>query len=72
MSGNRKFGFARGNRGGFKPQPWWCAACDKLHAGTRFRNGTLDGRSLCDRAYNRELLARSGLPAAMSSGILTE
>jgi len=58
MGGNRKHGFRRGNRGGFKPSPWFCDACQKLHEARRSRNGTLDGRSLCDRGYYRELAAR--------------
>lgn len=60
MAGNRKHGFRRGNGGGFKPQPWFCDGCGKLHAGTRERWGTLDGRSLCARLYDRELSARNG------------
>ncbi len=54
MGGNRKHGYRRGNRGGFKGEPWFCDGCKKLHVYTRFRNGTLDGCSLCDRRYNRE------------------
>jgi len=58
MAGNRKHGFLRGNRGGSKPSPWFCDACQKQHSGSRSRNGTLDGRSLCDSAYYREANAR--------------
>jgi hypothetical protein len=58
MSGNRKHGFLRGNRGGFKPVPWFCDGCHKFHPGRRMRKGTLDGRSLCDRRYFRELALR--------------
>jgi len=71
MGGNRRHGYARGNGGGAKPEPWFCDACQKQHAGRRSRNGTLDGRSLCDRAYykqaNAKLAAdrkRAALPAA--------
>lgn len=58
MGGNRKHGFLRGNRGGVKPDPWFCDACQKKHEARRSRNGTLDGRSLCDRAYYREASAK--------------
>ena len=59
MSGNRKFGFRRGNGGGFKPQPWFCSGCSKLHRGSQERNGTLDGRTLCDSKYNADLEQRT-------------
>ncbi len=51
MSGNRKYGYARGNRGGFKPQPWQCTGCGKDHPGARMRNRALDGHDYCDRTY---------------------
>ena len=54
MGGNRKYGYRRSNRGGFRGEPWFCHGCNRLHPYSRFRNGTLDGRSLCDRSYNRE------------------
>jgi hypothetical protein len=66
MGGNRKHGFMRGNRGGFKPVSWYCDGCGKFHAGTRSRNGTLDGRSLCDRLYYREVNARLEAEAGRS------
>jgi hypothetical protein len=54
MAGNRKHGFMRGNQGGFKPSKWLCDECGKLHAPYQTRNVTLDGRSLCDRAYFKD------------------
>lgn len=54
MGGNRKHGYRRGNRGGCKPEAWYCDGCKKIHAGRRSRNGTIDGRSLCDREYWKE------------------
>lgn len=61
MSGNRKHGFARGNRGGFKPQPWHCDGCGKDHAARTMRNRALDGKDYCDRTYlaGREAIARA-------------
>jgi hypothetical protein len=53
--GNRKYGFRRGNGGGFKAQPWFCDGCQKQHPGNTPRNGTLDGRSLCDRQDAKEM-----------------
>lgn len=58
MGGNRKHGFLRGNRGGVKPDAWFCDACQKKHEARRSRNGTLDGRSLCDRTYYKEAAAK--------------
>lgn len=58
MAGNRKHGFRRGNASGRRPafweQPWFCHGCNKMHPYNRFRNGTLDGRNLCDRQYNKQ------------------
>lgn len=63
MGGNRKHGFMRGNASGrrraFWEIPWFCDGCKIKHAYTRCRNGMLDGRSLCDRLYYRELAKRS-------------
>lgn len=55
MGGNRKHGFLRGNRGGPKLEQWWCDECKKLHKYNVMRNGTLDGRDLCNKAYYREM-----------------
>lgn len=62
MAGNKKHGYLRGNNGGFKPQSWFCNGCQRLHPGKTPRNGTLDGRSLCDRLYNQELKRRMAQP----------
>jgi hypothetical protein len=50
MAGNRKHGFRRGNASGRNGAgQWYCDGCGKLHPYTRFRNGTPEGRSYCDR-----------------------
>ena len=50
MGGNRKHGFRRGNASGRNGAgQWYCNGCEKMHPYARFRNGTLDGRSYCDR-----------------------
>lgn len=51
MAGNKKYGFLRGNKGGFKPERWMCHGCGKFHEANRSKNGTLDGRTLCDKEY---------------------
>lgn len=58
MGGNRKYGFMRGNRGGFKPAPWFCDGCQRLHPGSKDRNGQLDGRSLCRKHDAMEMEKR--------------
>lgn len=72
MGGNRKHGYMRGNRGGVKPSPWYCDACQRMHDGRRSRNGTLDGRSLCDRAYYREKRQAMMQPASSSQQLIKE
>ena len=57
MGGNRKHGYRRGNRGGFKGEPWFCHVCQRLHPYSQERNGTLDGRSLCNMQDRREMAA---------------
>jgi hypothetical protein len=53
----------RGNKGGFKPQPWFCAGCQKMHSGTKEKNGTTD-RIVCERVYLKEFASRHGFAAA--------
>ena len=55
MAGNRKHGYLRGNRGGFRPEPWRCDGCSCLRSGTHTKNGTLDGKFLCDPCDNKRL-----------------
>lgn len=51
MGGNRKHGFLRGNRGGFKLEKMYCDGCRKSHrAGTDMTRDLL-GRNFCDRTY---------------------
>jgi hypothetical protein len=59
VAGNRKHGYRRGNRGGFKGQPWFCHGCQKFHPPSQERNGTLDGRSLCNKHDQKEMAERS-------------
>ncbi|MCX6995785.1 MAG: hypothetical protein NTV49_01550 [Kiritimatiellaeota bacterium] len=51
MPGNRKHGFRRGNRGGFKPQPMFCHGCGTLHRPGTDMTQALDGKNYCDRTY---------------------
>ena len=51
MAGNRKHGFRRGNRGGFKPPPIYCHGCGKFHAPRTDMTQALDGKKYCDRTY---------------------
>ena len=51
MGGNRKHGFRRGNRGGFKPQPMWCHGCGKFHKPRTDMTRALDGNDYCNRTY---------------------
>ena len=51
MGGNRKHGFRRGNRGGFKPQPVYCYGCGKLHRPRTDMIEDLDGKTYCDRTF---------------------
>jgi hypothetical protein len=59
MAGNRKHGYLRGNRGGFRGEPWFCHGCQKLHPYRQERNGTLDGRWLCNKRDREEMAERS-------------
>ena len=50
MGGNRKHGYMRGNASGRNGAgAWYCNGCGKMHPYSRFRNGTTDGKSYCDR-----------------------
>jgi len=51
MAGNRKHGFRRGNRGGFKPRQMFCHGCGRLHRPGTDMTQTLDGKNYCDRTY---------------------
>ena len=51
MAGNRKHGFRRGNRGGFKPQPVYCHGCGRLHPPRTDMTQALDGKNYCNRTY---------------------
>jgi hypothetical protein len=51
MGGNRKFGFLRGNRGGFRPRPWKCHGCNRMHPGRTMRTQALNGLDYCERTY---------------------
>jgi len=72
MAGNRQHGYLRGNRGGFKGQPWFCDGCQKLHPFRQDRNETLDGRSLCDRQDQKEMAARAKAARAGRSAARAE
>jgi hypothetical protein len=54
MGGNRKHGYARGNRGGFRGSPWFCEGCQKEHPYRRERNG-YNGKSWCDMTFYRDV-----------------
>ena len=62
MPGNRKHGFRRGNRGGFKRQPMFCHGCNKLHRPGTDMTQALDGRDYCDRKYGALLDAACSTP----------
>ena len=51
MAGNRKHGFRRGNRGGFKPQPMFCHGCGRLHRPGTDMTQALDVKTYSDRTY---------------------
>ena len=52
----------RGNANGRKPAYWettfHCDGCNKRHGSKVARNETLDGRVMCDRAYDKHLEQR--------------
>lgn len=58
MAGNRKYGYMRSNHGGFKPIPWKCDRCNRIHNGRMQINVTLAGEHICDKEYNLELNRR--------------
>lgn len=58
MGGNRKHGYATGVGHGFKPEKWKCDGCKMMKSGNDTRWGTLDGRTLCEGCYDKELNAR--------------
>ena len=69
MAGNRKHGFRRGNangRNGNHPSNWFCDGCQREHGYKVASWGTLDGKRLCSRQYEkaaqlRVQLTESGL-----------
>ena len=56
MGGNRKHGYARGNRNGRNgrtyPDPWQCEGCGRVHHGRVFRT-EIDGLSYCESHASR-------------------
>jgi hypothetical protein len=56
MAGNRKYGFRRGNasgRNGNHPSNWFCDGCQREHGYKVASWGTLDGKRLCSRQYEK-------------------
>ena len=56
MAGNRKHGFRRGNangRNGNHPSNWFCDGCQREHGYKVASWGTLDGKRLCSRQYEK-------------------
>lgn len=62
MGGNRKHGYARGNRSGRNsttyPPPWYCIGCERTHGSKVFRN-VIHGENYCDRKADQLIRVRS-------------
>ena len=77
MAGNRKHGFRRGNangRNGNHPQKWFCDGCQREHGYKVTAWGTLEGKKLCARQYDKyatnKACTRQGAAVAPSSNNL--